>query len=149
MTSFYIYVYLRNLIFCIDIVTCLAIDYTGRLLVSGSMDTTCMVWQIIQEYGSSVNLDPSPLHILYGHNDCVTSVDISIELDMIVSGSLDGTVNIHTIRKGYFVKTLKFLKETACICNNVTLKLSNQRHILVYTDTTMEKSNPKVDNLFY
>ncbi len=75
-------------ILCLDTVTCLALDYTGTLLVSGSMDTTCMIWQIIQEYETSVNLDPKPMHILYGHTDCVTSVDISIELDMIVSASL-------------------------------------------------------------
>ena len=86
--NIYLNIKLIFLFFCLDTVTCLALDYTGTLLVSGSMDTTCMVWQIVQEYETSVNLDPKPLHILYGHTDCVTSVDISIELDMIVSASL-------------------------------------------------------------
>ena len=91
--------------------TCLALDYTGTLLVSGSMDTTCMIWQITQDYESSLNIDPKPVHILYGHTDSVTSVDISIELDMMVSGSLDGTINIHTVRKGHFVKSISFQNE--------------------------------------
>lgn len=113
--------------------TCLAIDYTGTLLVSGSMDTTCMIWQIYQEYGSSVNLDPTPMHILYGHDDCVTSVDISIEQDMVVSASIDGTVNIHTIRKGDFVKSISFWNDRIFSFNNLNVKISNERHILVYT----------------
>lgn len=115
--------------------TCLALDYTGTLLVSGSMDTTCMIWQITQEYESSLNIDPKPVHILYGHTDSVTSVDISIELDMMVSGSLDGTINIHTVRKGHFVKSISFQNEKISKFINLTVKLSNQRHILIYTSS--------------
>ena len=129
--------------------TCLAIDFTGTLLVSGSKDCTVMIWQVIQEYGNSINLDPSPMHILYGHTASVTSVDISIELDMIVSASLDGTVNIHTIRKGHFVKSIAFrddpLKKFAF--NNLTVKLSNQRHLLVYTSAHMQRNNSEEKNI--
>uniref|UniRef100_A0A8C9L7Z7 Neurobeachin like 1 n=1 Tax=Pavo cristatus TaxID=9049 RepID=A0A8C9L7Z7_PAVCR len=70
-----------------DIVTCLAIDYCGIHLISGSRDTTCMIWQIVQQGGVPVGLTPKPLQILYGHTDEVTSVGISTELDMAVSGS--------------------------------------------------------------
>lgn len=34
---------------CLDIVTCLAIDYCGIHLISGSRDTTCIIWQIVQQ----------------------------------------------------------------------------------------------------
>jgi WD40 repeat protein len=95
------------------------------------MDATCMIWQILQEYESSANIDPKPLHILYGHTDTVTSVGISNELDMVVSGSVDGTINIHTIRKGHFVKSISFQNEKISKFLNVNLKLS-QRQILVY-----------------
>lgn len=37
--------------------------------------------------GVPVGLAPKPLQILYGHTDEVTSVGISTELDMAVSGS--------------------------------------------------------------
>jgi WD40 repeat protein len=91
-----------------------------------------MVWQIQQEYGLSVNLDPIPMHILYGHNAPITSVDISNELDIIVSGSLDGTVNIYTILKGHYVRTLSFRNDSISRFTNINVKLSNQRQILVY-----------------
>uniref|UniRef100_A0A803VVA4 Neurobeachin like 1 n=1 Tax=Ficedula albicollis TaxID=59894 RepID=A0A803VVA4_FICAL len=70
-----------------DIVTCLAIDHCGIHLISGSRDTTCMIWQIVQQGGVPVGLAPKPLQILYGHTDEVSSVGISTELDMAVSGS--------------------------------------------------------------
>ncbi len=111
----------------------MAIDFTGTFVVSGSMDTTCMVWQVVQEYGVSINLDPTPVHILYGHTERVTSVDISNELDMVVSGSTDGTVNIHTLRAGCFVRSISFWNEKVSVFGNLTVKLSNFRHILVYT----------------
>lgn len=106
-------------------------------MVSGSMDTTCMLWQIVLEHESSVNLDPKPVHILYGHTDGVTSVDISIELDLIVSASLDGTVNIHTIRKGDFIKSISFQNEKISRFLDINLKLGNQRHLLIYTSSVL------------
>ena len=110
------------------------------------MDTTCMIWQIAQEYGISVNLDPTPMHILYGHSDCVTGVDISIELDIVVSASLDGTINIHTILKGYFVKTISFQNEKICLFTDFNVKLNNQRHMLIYTSAIVQEklNEPKV-----
>ena len=32
-----------------DVVTCLALDTCGIYLISGSRDTTCMVWRLLQE----------------------------------------------------------------------------------------------------
>ena len=34
-----------------DVVTCLALDLCGIYLISGSRDTTCMVWQVLQQVG--------------------------------------------------------------------------------------------------
>jgi WD40 repeat protein len=73
------------------------------------------------------------MHILYGHKAPVTSVDISIELDMIVSGSTDGTVNIHTIYKGYYVRTLVFQNDSILRFTHLSVKLNNERYILIYT----------------
>lgn len=36
-----------------DVVTCLALDLCGIYLISGSRDTTCMVWQVLQQVGIS------------------------------------------------------------------------------------------------
>lgn len=32
-----------------DVVTCLSLDLCGIYLISGSRDTTCMVWQVLQQ----------------------------------------------------------------------------------------------------
>ena len=32
-----------------DVVTCLALDRCGRHFITGSRDTTCMVWEIVQQ----------------------------------------------------------------------------------------------------
>ncbi|KAG8438231.1 hypothetical protein GDO86_008792 [Hymenochirus boettgeri] len=91
----------------IDVVTCLALDLCGIYLISGSRDTTCMIWQVLQQGGISCGLSPKPVQVLYGHDDEVTCVAISTELDMAVSGSKDGTVIVHTIRLGQFMRFIK------------------------------------------
>ena len=101
------------------------------------MDCTCMVWQVIQEYGQSTNLDPVPMHILYGHSDTITSVDISNELDIIVSASIDGTVNMYTILKGHYVRSLYFGIDRHIRFTNLLVKLNTQRHLVVYVSGSM------------
>ncbi|XP_026698479.1 neurobeachin-like protein 2 [Athene cunicularia] len=91
----------------IDVVTCLALDLCGIYLISGSRDTTCMVWQVLQQGGFSSGLAPKPVQVLYGHDAEVTCVAISTELDMAVSGSKDGTIITHTIRRGLFIRSLR------------------------------------------
>ncbi|XP_058412923.1 neurobeachin-like protein 2 isoform X2 [Diceros bicornis minor] len=91
----------------LDVVTCLALDTCGIYLISGSRDTTCMVWQLLQQGGLSVGLASKPVQVLYGHEAAVSCVAISTELDMAVSGSEDGTVIIHTVRRGQFVAALQ------------------------------------------
>ncbi|XP_072010630.1 neurobeachin-like protein 2 isoform X2 [Engystomops pustulosus] len=90
-----------------DVVTCLALDMCGIYLISGSRDTTCMIWEVLQQGGVSAGLSPKPVQVLYGHNDEVTSVAISTELDMAVSGSKDGSVIVHTIRRGQFMRCIR------------------------------------------
>ncbi|XP_006868866.1 PREDICTED: neurobeachin-like protein 2 [Chrysochloris asiatica] len=90
----------------LDVVTCLALDTCGIYLISGSRDATCMVWRLLQQGGLSVGLAPKPVQVLYGHDTAVSCVAISTELDMAVSGSEDGTVIIHTVRRGQFVAAL-------------------------------------------
>lgn len=60
--------------------------------MSGSRDTTCMIWEINQQNGVSHGINNFPLQTLYGHDDEVTSVCLSIELDVAVSAS---TVRLH------------------------------------------------------
>uniref|UniRef100_A0A4W3HXW4 Neurobeachin-like protein 2 n=1 Tax=Callorhinchus milii TaxID=7868 RepID=A0A4W3HXW4_CALMI len=126
-----------------DIVTCLATDYCGIHLISGSRDTTCMIWQILQQGGIPVGLSPKPVQILYGHMEEITSVTISTELDMTVSGSKDGTVIIHTIRRGQYMRTLRPPCESSLPISIPNLAMSWEGHIII--NTIIEgKSNLKV-----
>ncbi|XP_046670158.1 neurobeachin-like protein 1 isoform X2 [Homalodisca vitripennis] len=85
-----------------DLVTCIALDNCGWYLVSGSQDCTCVVWDISQLASAPLK----PVQTLYGHDQPVTTVAIATELDLVVSGSKDGTVNVHTIHEGQYLRTL-------------------------------------------
>ncbi|KAM5229140.1 neurobeachin-like protein 1 isoform 2-T2 [Ctenodactylus gundi] len=118
-----------------DIVTCLASDFCGIHLISGSRDTTCMIWQITQQGGATAGLASKPFQILYGHTDEVLSVGISTELDMAVSGSRDGTVIIHTIKKGQYMRTLRPPCESSLLLTIPSLAVSWEGHVVIYSST--------------
>ncbi|XP_059585234.1 neurobeachin-like protein 2 isoform X1 [Alligator mississippiensis] len=120
----------------IDVVTCLALDLCGIYLISGSRDTTCMVWQVLQQGGFSCGLASKPVQVLYGHDNEVTCVTISTELDMAVSGSKDGTIIIHTIRRGLFMRSIKPPCESTlpATISNLTVGLEGQ----IVIQTTVE-----------
>ncbi|XP_019491163.1 PREDICTED: neurobeachin-like protein 1 [Hipposideros armiger] len=131
-----------------DIVTCLATDYCGIHLISGSRDTTCMIWQITQQGGVPVGLASKPFQILYGHTDEVMSVGISTELDMAISGSRDGTVIIHTIQKGQYMRTLRPPCESSLLLTIPNLAISWEGHIVIYSSTE-EKTTLKDKNALH
>jgi WD40 repeat protein len=54
-----------------DLVTVLAITADGKVLVTGSKDTTLLVWEVVCIKGTTYRLEENPMHILYGHNDDV------------------------------------------------------------------------------
>ncbi|XP_075228167.1 neurobeachin-like protein 1 [Lycorma delicatula] len=108
-----------------DLVTCLALDQCGWYLASGSLDCTCVVWDISQ-LGSA---PPRPIQTFYGHDKPVTCVAIATELDTVVSGSSDGTVNMYTIHEGNYLRTLYPIG-----CDNINtditfITISSQGHI--------------------
>eukprot|EP01126_Amoeba_proteus_P004346 TRINITY_DN11452_c0_g3_i2.p1 TRINITY_DN11452_c0_g3~~TRINITY_DN11452_c0_g3_i2.p1 ORF type:complete len:184 (-),score=29.06 TRINITY_DN11452_c0_g3_i2:632-1183(-) len=97
-----------------DRVTCLCLTEDGKFLVSGSEDTTLLVWNVITDQRSRTSrgnlparvpifVEPHPPHILYGHSSRVTAVAASSEQDVCVSGSY-GTVMIHKLRRGDYVR---------------------------------------------
>ncbi|XP_026014158.1 neurobeachin-like protein 1 isoform X2 [Astatotilapia calliptera] len=116
-----------------DIVTCLSTDHCGIHLISGSRDTTCMVWQVLQQGGAPVGLHPKPIQVLYGHTDEVVSVSISTELDMAVSGARDGTVIIHTVRRGQYMRCLHPPCDSSLPLSILHLAVSWEGHMLVHT----------------
>lgn len=110
-----------------DVITCLATDSCGMYLVTGSRDCTSVIWTISNTnitqnslgiispspdgpfvYPSSANniFAPQPQRTLYGHHRSVTTVAIQTDLDLVVSGSLDGQVNMYCIESGQLVRRL-------------------------------------------
>jgi WD40 repeat protein len=89
-----------------DVITCLALakDFGQRWLVTGSRDCTLMVWDVNLE--RELPLNAQPQYILYGHDDSVSCVAVNPELDVVVSGSDDGTVIVHNLRDGTYVRSI-------------------------------------------
>eukprot|EP01018_Ginkgo_biloba_P014188 Gb_28819 [translate_table: standard] len=106
-----------------DVVSCISVATDGSTVVTGSHDTTVMVWEVASSGrgghkrgrdGQSVPdrhrrdyiLSDKPCHILCGHDDVVTCVAVRVELDLVVSGSKDSTCIFHTLREGRYVRSL-------------------------------------------
>lgn len=93
----------------------------GSILATGSYDTTVMVWEVSRVRSIEKKVRPtqtemprkdyviveSPFHILCGHDDVITCLFVSIELDIVISGSKDGTCVFHTLREGRYVRSLR------------------------------------------
>lgn len=110
-----------------DVITCLATDQCGMYLVTGSRDCTSVIWSISNTNLTQSSLGivtqspegpnmlpmsannifaPQPLKTLYGHREQVTSVALRTDLDLVVSGSLDGLVNMYCIESGQLIHRL-------------------------------------------
>ncbi|KAF4521973.1 hypothetical protein B566_EDAN012522 [Ephemera danica] len=125
-----------------------ASDDAGVLTLATMLgDTTCVIWdvsalsgfsavtpvtQVVASVGAATGNSASgappgggsflivPVHTLYGHDQPVTCVSLSTELDLAVSGSQDGTVNVHTVQEGRYIRTLRPQDEG--------LQLEQERH---------------------
>jgi len=111
-----------------DVVTCLDIGTNGKILVTGSKDTTVMVWEAVTKSNTFKVID-QPLHLLSGHNDEVTCVALNIDLDIVVSGSKDGSCIIHALRQGEYIRSL-WHPNGAVITQ---LAISSMGHIIFYS----------------
>ncbi|XP_033101707.1 neurobeachin-like protein 1 [Anneissia japonica] len=116
----------------IDIVTCLALDHCGTHLITGSRDTTCMIWEVTYQGNMASGLNSKPLQVLYGHDDEITHVAISTELDMAVSAAKDGIVIIHTVRKGHYIRTLQPQCKEGLGLYIPRLAISDEGHIVLH-----------------
>jgi WD40 repeat protein len=54
-----------------------ALAEDGKTLITGSKDTTLMLWKI-QTVKNNTRVDEAPVHILYGHDDEVTTTISSL-----------------------------------------------------------------------
>jgi len=101
-------------------INCMQMDEEGTLLITGGEDATCRVWAIeCPEIGEalidsfvktaedqSANEILMCCLVLWGHGSPVSTVAFDIDLDVVVSGSADGLICIHTVRRGEFIRSL-------------------------------------------
>src|SRR3990167_7450258 len=104
-----------------DLVSCITMCEDGKTLISASKDCTIIIWNINNYSSSSTGSTLSSLwgkqrkstpvfkvkQILYGHTDAITTVDASIDLDIVVSGSKDNTIILYSLCKGKYIKSIQ------------------------------------------
>ncbi|KAI4885568.1 hypothetical protein NFI96_016862 [Prochilodus magdalenae] len=90
--------------------------------------------------GFSSGLSPRPVQVLCGHDQEVTCVSISTELDIAVSGSKDGTVIVHSVRRGQYLRTLRPPCENCVSARVSQLHVGMEGHMVV--QTAMEGCTP-------
>jgi hypothetical protein len=114
-------------------VNCIQLDRVGNHMVfTGGVDGTCRVWvlenaSIVSSFhewsgskeGSSSAGSSSLLvcvHVLCGHHNPITSLSYSSELDLILSSSADGSLCLHSVKSGEFVKMVAMPSGTSIDC---------------------------------
>ncbi len=86
---------------CKGLVTALAWCDSKNVLAAGNADATVAVWKMSRPSGA-----PQLLCTLCGHESAITSVAINGDMDVCVSGSKDGMVLVHSIRKAKLLHSL-------------------------------------------
>ncbi|KAH0942843.1 hypothetical protein HID58_002480 [Brassica napus] len=127
-----------------DVVSCVAVTADSSILATGSYDTTVMVWDILrmktpekrvknmhaEALRRDIVLADAPSHILCGHDDIITCLYVSTDLDIVISGSKDGTCVFHTLREGRYIRSLKHPSGSAVS----KLAASHHGRIVLYGD---------------
>jgi WD40 repeat protein len=78
--------------------------------VTGSRDTTLMLWSVNSGRGASSSaplISEKPRHVLHGHDDEVLCVVASSDVDTVLSGSRDGSAILYTLRSGQYARTVQ------------------------------------------
>ena len=98
-----------------------------------------MIWGILS------NGDLETRNILYGHEDEITCLDVSEDLDIVVSGSKDKTAIIHTLLHGKYVRSISLPKNASI--NQI--KISKEGNILIYSHVSLTRNNLKFFNFLF
>ncbi|KAI9209022.1 uncharacterized protein BJ171DRAFT_437728 [Polychytrium aggregatum] len=118
-----------------DVVTCLALSEDESMLATGSRDTTVIIWDLQHSPGDGLIVHQESRRIMFGHEQEITAVAMSMEHDLVVSGSKDGSCILHTIYESRYLRTLRPATELpgdALTIQNVLVP-SRQGFIVVIT----------------
>uniref|UniRef100_A0A1D1YH17 BEACH domain-containing protein lvsC n=2 Tax=Anthurium amnicola TaxID=1678845 RepID=A0A1D1YH17_9ARAE len=130
-----------------DLVSCVSVTSDGSILATGSYDTTVMLWDVFR-VGSSEKrawnaqtefarrdhvVDESPFHILCGHDDIITCLFVSTELNIVISGSKDATCIFHTLREGRYIRSIQH--PSGCALSK--LVASQNGRVVIYAENDL------------
>lgn len=123
-------------------INCIKLSSDGEILVTGGEDATCRLWTIDHDalasaitdgFVESLNREAeddeiSCCHVLLGHVTPICCVAICTKLDVVVSGSEDGSICVHNIRSGEFIRSLHIDAATgevreSCARDAISVKL--------------------------
>ncbi len=84
----------------------LILSQDGQTLVTGSY-RKIKVWQTSHQLGKPIFNQTQPLHMLMGHSHIVSSLAMSADAKLLVSGSWDQTIKVWHLHTGELIHTLK------------------------------------------
>jgi hypothetical protein len=118
-------------------ITCLQLGQdhcNGQIVITGGEDGTCRVWVEAHSMGSAVAIDDIAyinyenemdqqskqkengmvyIRTLWGHTSPVTCLSYAADMEVVLSGGANGLLCLHTVRKGYFIRSIKNLMGSA------------------------------------
>ncbi|KAJ6233252.1 beige/beach-related [Anaeramoeba flamelloides] len=121
-----------------DKILCCKNSSYGDLIVTGGETSILIVWKVyINKLYKNQIMNLKVHQILYGHKDSITSLDVSNDHQIIVSGSKDNTVIIWNL---YNFKIRKVLNDLEGIIKNIIISKING-NIFVYCQNTLNGRN--------
>ncbi|RWR99694.1 neurobeachin-like protein 1, partial [Dinothrombium tinctorium] len=82
------------------------------------------------------NIPSKCIHTLYGHDSEISSVCVCVELDTIVTASINSIINIYTLVEGIYMHTLNTEQPVNCLkinCFGHIISQCGSRNIDVYS----------------
>ena len=154
-------------------IRCLAMGSDRSFMVTGGQDATCRVWVVdhadmalalsdgYTQTALGVPNDSGNLmklcHILWGHTHPISCLDMSSELDVVLSGDLGGLICVHTIRRGEFIRSIvpksnttgTAVRKVALDCHGTFTVCTADQNLHVYTVNGAHLCSSNADDVLH
>ncbi|CAI2163768.1 11767_t:CDS:10 [Funneliformis geosporum] len=113
------------------------ISENGRTIVTGTRSSSLLSWKVNLTHDNEfLNIEHTPIHAFYGHDDEITCVVVNAEHDILISGSKDGTCIVHSLQNAHYIRTLRPMNDPDATVEFVCI--SRDANIVVYTEVNDE-----------
>ena len=127
-------------------INCLSMGGDGGIMITGGQDCTCRVWVVRHpEMAAALSDDQfsvkehllSCINILWGHEAPISCVVFNSDLDISISGSVNGVICIHTVRRCRFIRAIKTDSESSGKTAIKSLALDSSGIFVAYLEDYM------------